>query len=130
MKKKIKILLTIGKTADKKFLLPYLIRLGKTKHVRLYATKKTHLYLKKYKIKNIFVYKISDIGQKPNIFDLIADNTFDLIINTPTQDKLFASSEFTDGKLIRRGAVKMGIRLITDPEAATTTINNLVEKDA
>ncbi len=106
------------------------MRLGKAKHVHLFATKNTHKYLKKHKIKTSFVYKISDIGQKPNIFDLIADKSLDIIINTPTQDKLFASPEFTDGKLIRRGAVKMGIRLITDPEAATTTINNLVEKDA
>ena len=71
------------------------------------------------------VYKISQIGQSPNIADLINRRVFDLIINIPTREKVALSREFTDGKLIRRGAINMGITLITDPEVAAMTIDRL-----
>ena len=53
-----------------------------------------------------------------------SDN-FDIIINIPTREKIKTGKEFTDGKLIRKGAVEMGIRLITDVEVAVMVIRSL-----
>ena len=50
---------------------------------------------------------------------------FDLIIIIPTRDKVKDGKEFTDGKLIRKGAVSLGIKLITDPEVAAMILQNL-----
>ena len=91
----------------------------------MYATKTTHEYFKKNGIHTSLVYKISQMGQTPNISDLITRRVFDLIINIPTREKVKDTREFTDGKLIRKGAVDMGISLITDPEVAALTLENL-----
>ena len=124
------ILLSIGKLENKKFLLPYIRKLIRKNNVVLYATDKTHRFLKQSKVLTSKVYKISEIGQNPNINDLLARNVFDLIINIPTHEGLKDSNEFTDGKLLRKGAVRMGITLITDPEVTVEVFNNLLESNA
>ena len=54
---------------------------------------------------------------------------FDIIINIPTRKKVNGlSREFTDGKLIRKGAVEMGIYLITDLEVASIVLKKLTEQ--
>jgi len=121
------ILLSIGRLENKKFLLPYIKRLVKKNNVVIYATEKTHLFLKKHKIPCALVYKISQVGQKPNIADLLSQKLFDLIINIPTRKKIKKGKEFTDGQLIRKAAVNLGINLITDCEVAALVLQNLAE---
>jgi asparaginyl-tRNA synthetase len=118
------ILLSIGKLKNKRQLLPY-IKLADNKSVIFYATQKTHQFLIKNGIPTSLVYKISDFGNTPNISDLINRRVFDMIINIPTRDEFKESKEFTDGTLIRKGAIAMGIHLITDVEVAETVLDNL-----
>ena len=118
------ILLSIGKEKNKAMLLPYIKSLPHDS-VILYATKQTHEFLQKNNIPTSLVYKISDFGHSPNIGDLVQRRVFDMIINIPTRDEYKESKEFTDGKLIRKGAIGMGIYLITDTEIAAMVLGTL-----
>lgn len=121
------ILLTVGRDADKKFLLPYLKNLIR-KHADefvFYATEGTHKFFERYKIRTSPVYKISEINQTPNIGDLLRQKVFDMIINIPNRKKVKESKEFSDGKLIRKGAIETGVTLITDPEVAAMVFDKL-----
>lgn len=71
------------------------------------------------------VYKISQIGKNPNMADLLGRRVFDIIINTPTREKIQTGKEFTDGRLIRKGAVETGTHLVTDLEVAAVLITSL-----
>lgn len=123
------ILLSIGKTSNKKFLVPYIKKIAKKRNYILHATKGTHRFLKKNGVTSSLVYKISQIDQKPNTADLLSRRVFDIIINIPTRKKINDSSrEFTDGKLIRKGAIEMGIYLVTDLEVATIILRRLAEQ--
>lgn len=121
------ILLSIGRLEDKKFLLPYLKNLAKknANAVVLYATEGTNKFLAKHKIRTSLLYKISEMNKTPNISDLLRQKVFDLIINIPNRKKVKKGKEFSDGKLIRKGAIETGVTLITDPEVAALVIDNL-----
>lgn len=67
------------------------------------------------------MYKISEIGQKPNISDLLNRRVFDLVINIPMGKR----AEVTDGKLIRLASAEAGISLITDLNMAKLVLENL-----
>lgn len=121
------ILLSIGKDKNKKFLLSSINKLSKNKNYVLYATENTSKFLEKHKILCSMVYKISELGQNPNIADLLSKRVFDLIINIPTNDKLSKLNEFTDGKLIRKAVVNMGVSLVTDVEVAQMVMENLAK---
>ena len=118
------ILLSIGKEKNKLMLLPYIKDAVSSGNI-FYATKKTHQFLKKNKVTTLLVHKISEIGNSPNISDLLKQSVLDIIINIPTREEYMESKEFTDGKLIRQGAVAMGISLITDVEVAAMVLGNL-----
>lgn len=125
-KKKKNILLSIGKIKDKKALLPSIKPFAKDDRFILYATEKTHQFLGKHGVKTSLVYKISQIGKNPNIADLLNRKIFDLIINIPRRENGFKNkNEFTDGKLIRKGAIATGVFLVTDVEVAIEVLNNL-----
>jgi hypothetical protein len=111
--------------ADKKRLLPYIKKLAGRNNYILYATKKTHIFLRRNRIDTALVYKISEIGQSPNIADLLRRRVFDLIINIPTHKKAKKHKEITDGRLIRKGAKELGIQLITNFNTAKKIISNL-----
>ncbi|MCG2692340.1 hypothetical protein L6272_05980 [Microgenomates group bacterium] len=113
------LLLTIGKLTDKKKLLPFIKKLNK--NFTLYATQKTHEFLKVRGVKTARVYKISEIGQKPNISDLLEHRIFDLVINIPMGKR----AEVTDGKLIRLASAEAGVSLITDIKMAKLVLENL-----
>jgi carbamoyl-phosphate synthase large subunit len=98
-------------------------------NVVIYATEKTHLFLKENKVRSAQVYKISEIGMNPNIADLLTRKVFDLIINIPTRAKVKTGREFTDGKLIRKTAVSMGVTLVTDTEVAVMVMENLAKNN-
>ena len=119
------ILLSIGREKNKKYLLEAIKKLSKNRDFVLYATNNTHKFLAKHKILSLNVYKISELGQNPNIADLLSKKVFDLVINIPTNDKISKSNEFTDGKLIRKTAVNMGISLVTNMEVASFVLENL-----
>jgi len=124
------ILLTIGKKEDKKFILPHLKNLMRKKadEFVLYATEGTHKFFKQHKIRTSLVYKISEIDQMPNIGDLLRKRVFDMIINIPHRKNVKESKDFSDGKLIRKGAVETGVTLITDPEVAAMVLDNFSNK--
>ncbi|MBI3577654.1 hypothetical protein HY086_06465 [Candidatus Gottesmanbacteria bacterium] len=119
------ILFSVGKEEDKKKLLPHIKKLAA--HATLYATEHTHQYLKAHGVLTSLVYKISQIGKQPNIADLLSRRVFDLVVNIPTREKISEGKEFTDGKLIRKGAIDMGLTLITDVEVAETIIDNIAK---
>lgn len=119
-----KILLTIGRSENKRKLLPFIKKVY-GKKVALYATKKTHFFLKKKGIETMMVYKISQQG-KPNLGDLLEQNIFDVIINIPSRD---GTEELTDGKLIRKAAIESGTTLITDMEVATEFLNKFSQRE-
>jgi len=119
------ILLSIGKPQDKQFLLPFIKKLSARKNFIFYATQKTHQFLKKNGIISSLVYKISQFGQEPNIVTLLNRRIFDIIVNIPTRSVIKEGKEFTDGKLIRKGAIQTGIHLITDVEVAMMVLESL-----
>ncbi len=124
----LKILLSIGKKRNKRILLPEIKRLIGSERAIIYATQKTHEYLEMEGVRSLLVHKISQLDHTPNIADLLSRRVFDLIVNIPTRTKVRTSVEFTDGKLIRKGAVDLGIKLITDPEVAIMTLRNLARE--
>jgi asparaginyl-tRNA synthetase len=123
------ILLIIGEMKNKKYLLSYIKNLGKKSNCIFYATEKTHSFFKKEKVNTSLVYKISQMGKTPNISDLLQRKVFDIIINIPSREMTEKKDSFTDGKLIRKGALAMGTTLITDSEVAGMVLENLKEKN-
>lgn len=119
------ILLSIGRDKNKKYLLESIKKLSKNKEYVLYATDGTSKFLTKHKILNSKVFKISELGKNPNIADLMSRKVFDLVINIPTNEKTSKSGEYTDGKLIRKSSVNMGVSLITNIEVASMVLENL-----
>jgi len=122
------ILLTIGRVENKRQLFPVIKKLAKTGQAIFYATEHTHEYLKKKGIQSAFVHKISEVGETPNISDLFTKNVVDLVINIPTRKNFRYSKEFTDGKLIRKGAIKSDAALITDIEVAMIILESLAKQ--
>ncbi|MBI2641223.1 argininosuccinate synthase [Candidatus Roizmanbacteria bacterium] len=113
-------LLSIGKRKNKMKLLQEIKKLAQMKW-KLYATYKTHKFLKTHDIEAILVHKISKPHEKPNLFDLLQQNRFDLIVNTPSGQK---KPEKSDGQIIREMALKNHAHIITNIEVA----KNFVEK--
>ncbi|MEI6327547.1 MAG: amino acid--tRNA ligase-related protein [Candidatus Roizmanbacteria bacterium] len=121
------ILLSIGTSEDKAALRDVIDHLSQGERYVLYATKHTHEYLKKAGIITSQVYKVSEDG-KPNIADMIASRSLDLIINIPTRLADRDEAMITDGKKIRTEAVSRGINLITDIEVAKMVIEKLAQE--
>jgi argininosuccinate synthase len=113
-------LISIGKRTNKVKLLPDIKKLQEMKY-KLYATYKTHKFLKTNKIEAIAVNKISTPHLKPNLADLLNANRFDLIINIPTGRKVAE----TDGTIIREKAVEHNVPLITSVNVAKDFIEKL-----
>lgn len=115
-------LLSIGKRQNKTKLLTEIKSLHTLKY-KLYATYKTHKFLKQHKIPSILVNKISQPNLQPNLADLLDANRFDLIINIPTGKT--AKKEKTDGHFIRQSAVKYNTPLVTSVSVAQQLIEKL-----
>ncbi|HUD19625.1 MAG TPA: argininosuccinate synthase [Patescibacteria group bacterium] len=115
------VLLSIGKRSNKIKLLSTIRRLSELRY-KLYATYKTHKFLKIHGIEAILVNKISQPHLKPNLADLLAANRFDLIINIPSGTK---TKEKTDGQTIREYAIKFNTTLVTTINVAESLIEKL-----
>ncbi|HVX56199.1 MAG TPA: argininosuccinate synthase [Candidatus Saccharimonadales bacterium] len=121
-------LLAIGGRDKKLKLLPQIRALDDMGY-QLYATYKTHKFLKAKGIEAILVNKISRPDLKPNLGQMLDANRFDLIINIPTSTDVAASKdkEKTDGQIIREKAVKSNTPLITAVSVAQDMVSKLVK---
>lgn len=119
------ILLSIGKAENKKQLLAHIKKISQSPRIILYATEKTHQFLKENKIASSLVYKISQKDKSPNIADLLERKVFDTIINIPSRSNGKAYQELTDGQMIRQAAIHAGLAPITDTEVAIMVIGQL-----
>jgi argininosuccinate synthase len=118
-------LIAIGGRDKKLKLLPQIKVLDHLGY-QLYATYKTHKFLKAQGIESILVNKISKPELKPNLNDLLDAKRFDTIINIPknsNHDEV-NDKEKTDGQIIRGKAVKTNTPLIT----TVSVVRDIVEK--
>lgn len=113
-------LISIGKRNNKVKLLPTIKRLYDMGY-KLYATYKTHKFLKTNGIETILVNKISQPHLKPNLGELLDANRFDLVINIPMDRQVTQ----TDGKLIRQKTVEHNVTLITSVPVAQEFVKKL-----
>ena len=115
-------LVSIGKRSNKVKLLPAVKQLNDMGY-KIYATYKTHKYLKTNGIEAVQIHKISEKQLKPNLGDLLDANRFDLIINIPMEREVTQ----TDGKIIRQKAVEHNVTLLTSVPVAQEFIKKLKE---
>lgn len=92
----------------------------------LYATKKTHLFLKTKGVRTKLVHKLHD-KQSPTVIDLIEKRKVSLVINLSEDYNNEGSFKkvITDGYLIRRAAIDNNIPLFTDLNSARFFVNAL-----
>ncbi len=121
-------LLAIGGRDKKIKLLPEIKQLNELGY-QLYATYKTHKFLKSNGIEAILVNKISTPELKPNLADLLDAKRFDLVVNIPssTDREETIEKEKTDGQIIREKAVTTDTPLITDVSVAKEVVAKLVD---
>lgn len=116
------VLLSIGKLQNKRKLLKSIKILDKDGY-KLYATQKTHQFLKSHRISSILVHKISQPDKIPNLSSMLEAKRFDFIINIPTSSE--DTKERTDGQIMREMAVLTNTHLITSVSVAENFINKL-----
>ncbi|QQG44155.1 MAG: argininosuccinate synthase [Candidatus Roizmanbacteria bacterium] len=91
---------------------------------KLYATYKTHKFLKTNGIEAIIVNKISQPHLTPNLLDLLRQNRFDMIINIMDNRNVKKKIK-TDGQVIREYALKHKAHLITNLDVAKQFVEEL-----
>ena len=116
-----KVLISAGKTEDKKRMLPA-IQQFLDLEVDIYSTPGTHKFLATYGIESIEIHKIND-RRSPNILTFLKENRFDLVINVLTGDDDY--DEASDAKLIRKLCIENGIPLITDCDVGIATLQQI-----
>ena len=119
------VLLSVGRRQNKLKLLAQMRQLNKMGY-KIYATYKTHKFLKQHGIEAILVHKISSPELKPNLEDLLKANRFDLIINIPS-GRRESPKEISDGQSIRAQAVETGTYLITTVSVAQNFLAKLAK---
>ena len=92
----------------------------------LYATKKTHLFLKTKGVRTKLVYKLFEKAS-PTVIDLIESHQVSLVINLSEDYNNEGSFKrvITDGYRIRRAAIDNNIPLFTDLNSARFFVNAL-----
>ena len=121
-RRKKSILISAGKVADKQRMLPAIRRLMSL-NVELYGTPGTFRFLRDHSVASTEIHKITD-SRAPNILSFLKANRFDLVINVLTGDNDY--DESSDAKLIRSLSIENGIPLITDPDVAIGTLEQIV----
>ncbi len=84
----------------------------------IYATEHTAQALKENGIQCKNIHKISE-EKKPNVLDFLMERKLNFVINTPHPQKIDLQA-ITDGYLIRRKAVELGIPIITNLQLAAS----------
>jgi AICAR transformylase/IMP cyclohydrolase PurH len=122
------VLLSIGKRENKMKLKNSMHDLHEMGY-KIYATYKTHKFLKREGIEAILVQKISEPNMQPNLKDLLDANRFDLIVNIAVEDshEEHDAKEEADGDVIQKMAVKSGTKLVTSVDVAKELIEKLKE---
>ena len=116
------VLISSGMPESKKRMLPSIRRILEL-DVDLYATPGTHRFFVENNVRSTEIHKITD-GRSPNILTFLKANRFDLVINVLTGDNDY--DESSDAKLIRKLSIENGIPLITDPDVAIATLDQIV----
>lgn len=116
------IFLSVGGDKNKLEFLPQIENLDKF-NFKIYATENTSKFLSSLGIKNTRVYKISE-NKNPSVLDLM-QNGLDLAINISEPQSLRGE---TDGFIIRRSCIDLGIPLITNLQAAELLVSALSTK--
>src|SRR4051812_41170174 len=117
-----RILVSAGKEADKQRMLSAIRRLTSLS-IELYATPGTFRFLQSKGVESTEIHKITD-QRAPNILSFLKANRFDLVVNVLTGDNDY--DESSDAKLIRTLSIENGIPLITDPDVAIATLQQIV----
>lgn len=117
------VFLSLGGDKNKLDLLPAINELLKL-NFKIYATEHTSQFLKKQRIRNTLLYKISE-KKSPSILELLRKGEIDLAINI-SESK--AQMVETDGYIMRRSCIDLGVPLITNLQAAETLISALSSK--
>lgn len=117
------VFLSIGGDKNKLDLLTS-TRILKKMGLKIYATEHTSKFLSDRGIKSTRVYKISET-RHPSVLDLLQKGRIDLAINisVPRSDR-----GETDGYILRRNCIDLGIPLITNLQAAELLISTLSTK--
>ncbi len=116
------VLLSVGRQKDKLDVLEsvqQLVQLG----LPIYATAGTADFLKERDIPVEVLYKEMD-RRSPGVVEGLKDGKVDLVINIP---KEYSTEEITDGYIIRRNAVDMGIPLFTNLQLAKLVVDSLTK---
>ncbi len=122
------VFISIGKRANKIKLLPQMKQLHQLGY-KLYATYKTHKFLRANNMEAIPVHKISEGHLKPNLADLLNTNRFNFIINIPIEKKVIRADE----KVISQKALQNHVPLlntITKTQELVKKLQMLQIKDA
>jgi argininosuccinate synthase len=122
------VLLAIGGRDKKLKLLNDIKRLDDMGY-QMYATYKTHKFLKANGLEAILVNKISTPDLKPNLADMLDAKRFDIIISIPTvtDREETVEKEKTDGQIMREKAVATDTPLITNLSVAKEVIAKLAK---
>ena len=116
------VLVSLGKEENKIKLLDSIKQL-EAMGLKIYATENTADFFMVNGVTCEKVFKIST-KKSPNVAELLAEGTVDLIINIPTKG---GGIENTDGFIIRRQAIVLRVPLITNRQLAETFITALAE---
>ena len=117
------IFLSIGGEKNKLDFLPAVIQLYGM-GFKIYATEHTSKFIQDAGIKNTRVYKISE-KKHPSVLDLLRKGKIDLAINISESG---SEKVETDGYLIRRNCIDLGVPLITNLQAAELLVSALASK--
>jgi carbamoyl-phosphate synthase large subunit len=116
------ILITLGQIEEKVEFVSAAKKLIDMEYV-IFATQGTHELFKEYEIESTLVHKVSS-NESPNILDMLSARNFDMVINSQNTYSR-SSKDATDGYLIRRKAVDLGIPLINNLKVAKLFVSAL-----
>ncbi|MDO8573762.1 MAG: carbamoyl-phosphate synthase (glutamine-hydrolyzing) large subunit [Candidatus Daviesbacteria bacterium] len=117
------VFLSIGGDKNKPEMLDYVKKLQRF-GLKIYATEHTSKFLQESGIKNIRLYKISE-KKHPSVLDFLQKGKIDLAINISEPGLKRAE---TDGYIIRRNCIDLGVPLVTNLQAAELLVSSLVSK--
>ena len=124
------VLITVGGKELKKQVVPIGRALRKM-GFKIYSTHHTAEALREAGVNNISVlFKVREVGQKPNIVDYLQEGKIDLVINIPMPNHLATFSEILkDEYTIRRLAIEFNIPVVTNLQLASALTKMLEQRE-